>query len=136
MPAFTSTESGETLSTETDFAIAKASNKRIKRLIDVTIALVFLLTFPVHFLFVKKPIAFFSNCLAVIFGSKTWVGYISPQSSLPLLKESVLAPNGKKEKKYALPDDNIHSLNYWYARNYEPVQDIKTIFAHYKYLGN
>ncbi|HEX8316352.1 MAG TPA: glycosyltransferase family 2 protein, partial [Flavisolibacter sp.] len=132
----TSTKSGEILSAETDFAIARAASRRMKRLIDVLFAVAFLLTFPVHFFLVKNPLRFFGNCLSIIFAKRTWVGYISQQPSLPQLRKSVLAPNGRREVSYAFTDENIYLLNYWYARNYEPVQDIKTIFSHYKYLGS
>ena len=92
----TSTENGETLSEEIYFAIARSSNRRMKRLIDVVTVLFFLLTFPIHVFVVKKPMQFFANCLAVLVGKKTWVGYTTTQHMLPYLKKSVLAPNGKK----------------------------------------
>jgi len=132
----TSTDSGEILAAETDFAIAHPANRRIKRLIDVVASVLFLLTFPLHFVFVKNPLLFFSNCFTVLLGRKTWVGYTAPQPSLPTLRKSVLAPNGRRELSYAFSDENLHLLNYWYARNYEPAQDTKTIFSHYKYLGS
>lgn len=132
----TSTESGEILAADTDFAIARPSNRRMKRLIDVLSSLLFLLFFPVHFFLVKNAGQFFVNCFAVLFGKKTWVGYTSRQSSLPRLRKSVLAPNGERELSASFTEENITLLNYWYARNYEPAQDIKTIFSHYKYLGS
>jgi hypothetical protein len=132
----TSTDSGEILAAEADFAIAHSANRRIKRLIDVLTSLLFILTFPIHFLFVKKPLAFFSNCFTVLFAQKTWVGYTSSQTALPLLRKSILAPNGRRELSYAFSDENLYLLNYWYAHNYQPVQDLKTIFSHYKYLGS
>ena len=132
----TSTESGEILSADADFAIARSSNRRLKRLIDVTVAVVFLLTFPLHLFLVKQPFVFFANCLHVLLGRQTWVGYISQQPSLPPLRKSVLAPNGRRELSFSFSDENLYLLNYWYARNYEPRQDIKTIFTHYNYLGS
>ncbi|RYF86948.1 MAG: glycosyltransferase [Chitinophagaceae bacterium] len=132
----TSTESGEILAAGQDFAIDKPSNRRIKRLIDVGTAGLFLLTFPVHFFLVKNPARFFSNCVKILFGLRTWIGYTEQLTSLPVLRKSVLAPNGRKELSASLSNDNIYLLNYWYARNYEPHQDIKTIFTHYKYLGS
>ena len=132
----TSTESGEILSAETDFAIARSLNKRLKRLVDAVSSLLFLLTLPVQFFLVRKPMTFFANCVAVLAGSKTWVGYSGAPSALPVLRKSVLAPNGRKAAAVTLNNDNVHLLNYWYARNYEPVLDVKTIFSHYKYLGD
>jgi GT2 family glycosyltransferase len=132
----TSTESGEILSEEAAFNLATASNKRMKRLIDVAASIIFLLTFPVHFFFVRNSLQFFANCFAIIAGSKTWIGYINAKPSLPLLRKSILAPNGAKQLSQKLSAENIHLLNYWYARNYEPAQDVKTIFIQYKYLGS
>jgi len=131
----TSTESGEILSAETDFALALPANRRLKRLVDVLASLLFLLIFPVQFFLVKKTMKFFANCVAVLFGKKTWVGYSNAQPSLPAIRKSVLAPNGKKEPATSLSNDSLYLLNYWYARNYEPSLDIKTIFSHYKDLG-
>lgn len=129
----TSTDSGEALSADADFALARSSAKRLKRLIDVAFALMALLTFPIQFFFVKKPLSFFVNCFAVLFGKKTWIGYGGSQPSLPSVRKSVLLPNGQKPS--SIKSGNVHTLAYWYARNYEPVQDIKTIFSHYKNLG-
>lgn len=132
----TSTESGEILSDETAFNLEKASNRRLKRLIDIAASLLLLLSFPLHFFFVKKPIRFFANCFTALAGIKTWVGYINGKPSLPALRKSVLAPNGRKELTGKLSANNSHLLDYWYARNYEPAQDVKTILSHYKYLGS
>ena len=132
----TSTESGEILSDETAFNLEKASNRRLKRLIDIAASLLLLLSFPLHFFFVEKPIRFFANCFTALAGIKTWVGYINGKPSLPALRKSVLAPNGRKELTGKLSANNSHLLDYWYARNYEPAQDVKTILSHYKYLGS
>lgn len=132
----TSTESGEILSAETSFNLARASNKRLKRLIDISSSLLFLFTFPLHFLLVKKPLLFFSACFAVLVGKKTWVGFMLQQPSLPLLRKSILGSNGQKNLSASLSSDSLRLLDYWYARNYEPLHDVKTIFANYKYLGS
>ncbi len=129
----TSTESGEALSLETDFALARSSAKRLKRLIDVALALFALLTFPLQFFLVKKPLRFFAACFAVLFGRKTWIGYHNSQPSLPVLRRSVLGPSGKKAT--IINSENNYLPDYWYARNYEPASDLKTIFSHYKDLG-
>jgi hypothetical protein len=64
------------------------------------------------------------------------VGYSKPSTSLPRLRNSVLAPNGKREAKPAASIENRQLLDYWYARNYEPLQDVKTIWRHYPDLGS
>ncbi len=132
----TSTASGEFLSAETEFAIAQSANRRLKRLIDLSAAVFFLLTFPLQLFFVNRPWQFFLNCIEVLAGKSTWVGYSKPSSSLPRLRDSILAPNGKKQSSKAPAMENRQLLDYWYARNYEPLQDVKTIFRHYQDLGS
>lgn len=132
----TSTASGEILSSDTDFALAKASNKRLKRLMDVSAAVLFLLTFPLQLFLVSRPFPFLRNCLQVLAGKKTWVGYSKPSLTLPHLRHGVLAPSGKKLTALTAAVENRQLLDYWYARNYEPLQDLKTIFHHYADLGS
>lgn len=132
----TSTSSGEILSADTSFAIAHSANKRLKRLIDLTAAVCFILTFPLQLFLVNKPFGFLRNCLKVMGGKCTWVGYSKPAPSLPPLRGSILAPNGKKQPSTSPMVENRQLLDYWYARNYEPLQDVKTILRHYPDLGS
>lgn len=132
----TSTDSGETLSAEAVFNLNKASHRRSKRLVDVVSSLFFLLTFPVHFFGVKNPVTFFARCFSVIAGHKTWVGYLHGHPALPPLRKNVLAPAGPKELSAKLSEQSGAVLDYWYARNHEPLQDLKTIFAWYRCLGS
>lgn len=131
-----SSSKGKAISFEEEFRIAKSNNQRIKRLIDVVFSLLCLLTFPIHFLFVKKPIEFLGNCIKVVFGKKTWVGYIFYFDGLPKIRESILSSNGiLQQAQQTLPQENLHMLDYWYARDYEPLQDINIILKNYRYLG-
>jgi len=34
-----------------------------------------------------------------------------------------------------LQKESLKMVDYWYAHDYEPLQDIRAIFAGYKYLG-
>lgn len=128
----TSTDSGEALSAEADFALARAGNRRLKRLLDFSAALLFLLSFPLHLFLVKRPLRFFTACLAVLAGQKTWVGYATTPPSVPPLRTGVLGPTGPTQP--APP--NAAQLDYWYARHYEPSHDAKTLLAHYRRLGD
>ena len=128
---------GAIIHDEVQYNLAQPDNRRIKRLIDVSFAVLAMLTFPIHFLFVKNPFHFFVNCIAVIRGKKTWVGYIFPSANLPVLPKGVLGVNGQsKLSRQSLPADTLHMVDYWYACDYEPFQDIKNIAKNYKYLGS
>jgi O-antigen biosynthesis protein len=127
---------GESLSLEKEYKLARASNRRMKRLIDVLFSTAFLLTFPIHFILVKKPVRFFKNCFLVIAGKKTWVGYITYSPGLPQLRQGILGSNAQPQTvQQNLPAENLELLDYWYARDYEPLQDSSIILKNYRYLG-
>lgn len=131
-----STSQGNAISFEEEFKLAKSNNLRTKRLIDVAFSILSLLFFPIHFLFVKKPFKFLKNCVNVLIGNRTWVGYILYFEGLPGIRGGIVAPNGRPwPAQQIVPDENLHMLDYWYARDYEPLQDLKIILKHYKYLG-
>jgi GT2 family glycosyltransferase len=122
---------GEAITNEANFNLEQPNNRRLKRLIDIVTALVMLVFFPVHFFFAKKPLHLLQNCFAVLIGKKTWIGYSNANSSsLPRLRQSVISTNG-----IISGDGNENSINYWYAKNYEPIQDIRLIVKNYRHLG-
>jgi GT2 family glycosyltransferase len=127
---------GHTLSQGEEFNLARQGDRRIKRLIDFCFAFFFLLTFPVHFLFVRRAAQFFENCFRIIARKKTWVGYIVGQQSLPRLRPGVLGPNGHLKKEQHLSTESLQLIDRWYAFDYEPLHDIKTILKNYRYLGD
>lgn len=128
--------SGQALSKENGLKLANPYNLRLKRLQDVAVSLIGLITFPVHFLFVKKPFHFFANCFTILFGQKTWIGYATDENHLPTLRKAVIACNGiPLSIKQELPMQSLQMLDYWYARDYEPSQDIKLVWKCYKRLG-
>ncbi|HEU0111786.1 MAG TPA: glycosyltransferase [Flavisolibacter sp.] len=132
----TSTASGKIVAPESLYKLANASNRRTKRLFDVLISLLFLTTFPVHLFTQKRPFIFFKNCFEVLLNKKTWIGYIVSTQSLPKLPEGVLGSNGlAKNGKQVLPVENLKMVDYWYAYDYEPLQDVKTVMSRYKYLS-
>jgi GT2 family glycosyltransferase len=121
---------GEAITNEANFNLEQPNNRRVKRLIDIVTVLVILVLFPAHFFFSKKPLRLLRNCFDVLLGKKTWIGYSNTSNpSLPRLRQYVVSTNGifSDEK-----DD--HSINYWYAKNYEPIHDIRLIVKNYRHL--
>ncbi len=128
--------SGEAVSMENGFNLNNPYNRRLKRLIDVAVSLLLLLTFPIHFLFVKKPVKFILNCMAVLFAQKTWIGYSTTEINLPKLRQAIIACNGVPlSTKQLLPKDSLQMVDYWYARDYEPANDLRVIWRMYRKLG-
>jgi hypothetical protein len=140
-----STASGEVLSAATFFNLSMPMQRRLKRLIDLTAALVFLIFFPLHFLLVKKPVRLMANAAAVLVGQKTWIGYVAPSPQLPPLRPAVLTPDGipvHGHLKKAYPelveglDAEHYEIDFWYAQNWEPLQDARLILKNYPRLGS
>ncbi len=128
--------SGEALSKENGFNLSDPYRRRLKRLLDVVVAVAGLISFPVHLFLVKKPFAFYANCLAVLLARKTWVGYALPSANLPHLRPAIIVSNGMPLKtSSSLPAKSIQMMDYWYARDYEPVADLRLIGQRYRYLG-
>ena len=128
---------GEFVSRENGLKLADPYNQRIKRLLDLFMVVVALLSFPIHLLFIKKPTRFFSNCFAILFAQKTWVGYAADGKNLPALRPAILACNGiPKNVKQVLSADSLQTMDYWYARDYEPAQDLKLVWKMYRRLGD
>jgi GT2 family glycosyltransferase len=121
---------GETITAESDFSLEQPGNRRLKRLIDIITACILLVFFPIHFILAKKPFRLLQNCVAVLIGKKTWTGYAGTNSSsLPKLRKPVISTHG------FVSSENDGRIDYWYARNYEPLHDIRLIVKNYKYLG-
>lgn len=130
-----STDSGEVISSE-NFNLSTQGAQRVKRLIDFLFSFLSILLFPLGILFTKNPFSFFAHCFSVLIGAKTWVGYVYPEKKLPFLREGVLAPNGLTKSQQNLSIENLQLIDYWYAKEYHPSQDLKIIFRNYRNLGS
>jgi GT2 family glycosyltransferase len=129
--------SGEAVSNENVYKIADPYNRRIKRLIDLTVSFLFIISFPVHFVFVKRPLLFFDNCFKVLFAKRTWVGYITNGEPLPPLRKAIIGGNGVPVNfVQVLPRESLALVDDWYARDYEPIQDVKLLWKAYGKLGS
>jgi hypothetical protein len=128
--------SGETVSGEADLKLLRPSRRRTKRLIDILTSVVFLLSFPLHLFLVRRPGRFLSNCFSVLTANKTWVGYTRKRKHLPMVRPNILGPNGlTPEVQRSLPEENLEHLDQWYAREYEPWNDLKSVLRNYRHLG-
>ena len=128
--------SGQAVSKENGFKLSEPYNRRLKRLVDISVSLLAIITFPFHLFGVKKPFAFFANCFAVLFSRKTWIGYATEEKNLPSLRKGVMACNAMPQTiRQQLPVESLHIVDYWYARDYEPSSDLWLIWKTYRQLG-
>ena len=114
--------------------IAKPENKRSKRLFDV-LSTLFLLAFCwILYPLQKKRHAYFSNCLKVLFGIYTWVGYgKAERRDLPAIRPSVLCPGDVPDSTVTKAMQNRSILQY--IRDYHGEKDLKILVRNWRYLG-
>ena len=106
-------------------------------MLDISTAIIAFASFPVHMVLVKNPARFFMNCGKVLVGKNTWVGYAKTDKSLPRLRPAIIACNGiPLAMKQQLPAESLQMLDYWYARDYELLQDLRLLGKIYRQLGS
>jgi len=117
-------------------SISKYNNKRNKRLLDLMMSFVFLCIFPVNIFIVKKPFGYFRNIFAVLFATRSWIGYADSKGdqSLPQIKKGILNPvDGIKYR--SVSNEMLDKLNLLYARDYKLSNDLNIILKGYRELG-
>lgn len=110
-------------------------NRRLKRLLDVVVAVLLLATAPLHFIFNRKPLGLLQHALQVLAGSHTWIGYSGAAPQLPPLPRAVLGPAGMPRQNNPLNAEARQRANEWYAQEYDLLYDIGTLLRHYQNLG-
>lgn len=117
---------------EPDFnSIDNTTNRRSKRVFDITGSLVLLLSSPLLFWFQKRKKRFFADCLSVLSGRKSWVGYSSSPSAmlaltpLPNIRTGVFKTRDRMPKVKNL---DLYRLDEGYATNYHLTTDISILF--------
>lgn len=130
---------GDLYTIDINFAIARPAAKRNKQLVDLSLSVLFLLTLPVHLLFVKNRLNFLKNIFLVLFLQKSWVGYLNREidnKHLPNLKKGVLSPMNGLLNKQTVSDNTAKRLNLLYAKHYQVANDLLLIWRGYQHLGN
>ena len=131
-----SSTSGDLYTSDKRFNLAAFAQQRNKRLVDVAAAAILLLLFPLLVWRVRQPGGYLRNCLRVLGGKATWVGYAAgvPAGHLPKTRTGVLPPYniipgyepGTKVKAHVNTD---------YAEHYTPVTDINILLKNIPFLG-
>lgn len=119
-------------------SVSLSRNKRVKRLIDILLSLVFLISWPISVAIVKSPLFFLRNIAEVSIGRKTWVGFnrqFVKQNDLPNLKNGVLHTSSYVPQA-ARSRDHIQKLNILYARDYRVMNDLFIIWKSLPQLGS
>ncbi len=120
-------------------AVSKPSNQRVKRLVDVAVALLLLLCAPVVIWFLRNPLGLLRNIALVVASKRTWVGYAQEQRAdqdfqLPKIARGVLSPlDGLEDGN--LDAQGLVRLNMRYAKDYSALNDLTIVLKGFRQLG-
>ena len=125
-------------------SITKISNRRNKRLFDFIAGLFLLSLSPLLIFVVKKPLYFILNCIKVMIGNRTWVGYKAlPEGNqekpalktLPLIRKGIIS--AFEVQKMVEPDsENIKLINLLYSKDYSVWNDVSILLKGLRLLGS
>lgn len=119
------------------YSVKDPGSQRNRRIVDLGVSLVVLLTFPLLAWMYAAPRQAVRNAWEVLWGRRTWVGYAPPlptSGRLPGLPPSVLPPVPADE----LPPPGLlrDRLNILYAKDQHLWHDLRTVFRSWRSLGN
>lgn len=134
--------SGDLLTYDVGFRINQLYLRRLKRFVDVILAILFLVLSPILIWIQKNKIGFFKNILSVFFGQKTWVSYSRlyknelQKFKTPVLPLGVLNPlDNLFVKSNNISPAFVERQNYLYAKDYQVLTDLQTVFNSLNKLG-
>jgi O-antigen biosynthesis protein len=118
-------------------SIGKFQNRRSKRVFDVLMSVVLMVTYPVTVFITGHPLNLLRNLLAVLTGFRSFTGYYpieNQEHKLPSIRKGILYPTD------ALPDSNPESatilrLNQVYARDYRIGNEFRLLYKGFRHLG-
>ena len=115
---------GDIYADETAYALSNPLTLRKKRLMDFSVAVLSLLLFPIMIIAVRNAGTFFSSCIEVIKGKKTWIGYCGTTNdfeALPKIPHAVFAIDKAKNTN---AENRALELNKLYAKRYKVSDDL------------
>lgn len=109
--------------------LACQQSLRVKRLFDVVVSSVVLLTFPLWVFFIAQPFAMLRKTLLVLSGKMSWVGYTNVDirmPKLPRLSQGVFDTALGTETAHgdAL---TLYRMNVMYAKDYSVREDLRIV---------
>ena len=111
--------------------ISTNSNKRKKRLFDLTSSFMGIVLWVFLAFFINKPFHFLKSCFKVLFGKYSWIGYCNTKNNdklrLPKIKKGIFDPSANMSR-IGLTEEEKEQLNLMYARDYSLSKDINFFF--------
>jgi GT2 family glycosyltransferase len=127
----TPSSTGMTVGGFIDYRIAQPYQQRMKRMMDIFISLLFLLSFPLQLVLHKNGLGLLKNAWRVLLANRTWIGYLSGKT-VPPLRAGIIAHTVATSNFGAEQAEKADRL---YAKNYDWWNDLATIFRCYPRLA-
>ncbi len=124
---------GDLYTVQVHFAIADPRMKRFKRLLDWGLSLLVLLLAPLSLLRLRSPLPWWRKAGMVLLGGHSWVGYaggLLERQDLPPLRKGILTVADTFPEKTSMDATTLHRLNFFYAKDYEPLKDLQIFLAY------
>lgn len=124
--------------TDMKLNLAQKEKRSQKRQLDFVLSLVLLLISPLLFLWMNHPVGFIKNIFFVLFGDKTWIGYLPQEETdprLPKIKEGIIHHAIANENWQTLKPEEKKELNFLYAKDYSSEEDFSLLLKNLKKLG-
>lgn len=125
---------GDLYTLDKRYNLSKFSQLRNKRILDAGLSVIFLIMWPLLLLFVKNGLQFWVNCILVLTGRNTWVGYTTANNQLPTIRAGILPPYFIAAD-YEPSETVVSQLDNIYAQQYTAGADLTLILKNFKYLG-
>lgn len=118
--------------------INRPENKRLKRMLDLSVSICFILLLPLLIWVTRNKSGFLTNIFRVFSGQLSWVGFYRKDADayagLPKIKNGVLSPADAFNSMQLEPIALRH-LNLLYAKNYAVSEDLKIIYRGLREAG-
>jgi GT2 family glycosyltransferase len=130
---------GDLYAVDIQLAIDEPRNKRNKRLFDLALSMLLILTLPLQLFMVKNASGLIRNCMRVLMGSRTWVAYAEndlppSERALPKLSDGILNPLDSLQGA-SMSRQTLDRLNFLYARDYSTQKDFQIVLKSWSVLG-
>ncbi len=118
-----------------DHALSGPMARRNKRIADVAFTIFTLIIFPVAAFLVRSPGTLFRNCISVLKGDRSWIGYhpTTSPARLPAIPKGIIGPIGPPAM--AQGELAIWRANILYAKDHSISNDLALLFRSFRLLG-
>lgn len=127
---------GDVYIASTKYNLSHNYHIRNKRIFDIGFSVLLLLLFPVVAWFTKNPTQLFRNCMDILKGRKTWVGYSLSfhNIQLPVIKNSVLSTYNISDH-ISISEETMEKLDMQYAKDYNVFSDVEITMKNFRFLS-